>query len=42
MSYLTAIEIDNGAPSDRVDVIQLSNELALVTWVERIVQGEFV
>ena len=36
------LEIDNGAPSGRVDVIQRVNGSALVTWVEQTAQGEAV
>ena len=42
MSFGAPIEIDNGAPSGRVDVLQQPNGPALVTWVEQTSQGEAV
>ena len=42
VSFAPPLEIDNGAPSGRVDVVQQSNGSALVTWVEQTSQGEAV
>jgi hypothetical protein len=42
VTFGNAIEIDNGAPSGRVDVIQQTNGSALVTWVEYAEQGEVI
>ena len=42
VTFGKAIEIDNGAPSGRVDVIQQADGSALVTWVEYAEQGETI
>nr|WP_306267432.1 sialidase family protein [Pararhizobium sp. IMCC3301] len=42
VTFGKAFEIDNGAPSGRVDVIQQAKGSALVTWVEQTAQGEVV
>jgi hypothetical protein len=42
LTFGDAIEIDNGAPSGRVDVIQQADGSALVTWVEYAEQGEVI
>lgn len=42
VSFGAPIEIDNGAPSGRVDVLQQPKGPALVTWVEQTSQGEAV
>ena len=42
VTFGEAIEIDKGAPSGRVDVIQQEDGSALVTWVEYAEQGEAI
>ena len=42
VSFGAPIEVDNGAPSGRVDVLQQPKGPALVTWVEQTSQGEAV
>ncbi len=42
VSFGKALEIDNGAPSGRVDVIQQAEGSALVTWVEQTTRGEAI
>ena len=42
VTFGNAIEIDKGAPSGRVDVIQQTDGSALVTWVEYAEQGEAI
>ncbi|MGJ5619109.1 sialidase family protein [Sulfitobacter sp. MF3-043] len=42
VSFGAPLEIDNGAPSGRVDVLQQASGPPLVTWVEQTPQGETV
>ena len=42
VTFGKAIQIDNGEPSGRVDVIQLADGSAFVTWVEQTAQGEAI
>ena len=42
ITFAKALEIDTSAPSGRVDVIQLTDGSALVTWVKQTAQGEAI
>jgi len=42
ITFAKALEIDTSAPSGRVDVIQLKDGSALVTWVKQTAQGEAI
>lgn len=42
ITFAKALEIDTSAPSGRVDVIQLKDGSALVTWVKQTAKGEAI
>lgn len=42
VTFQSALQIDNGAPSGRVDILQQPDGAAIVSWVERTAKGETI